>query len=234
MPKIPINVMPGILTEETARGANNRWKNGNRVRFHHGPPEKIGGWTSSPSEGDAIVGVPRGVFEWVSLENRGLISVGTNLRLFVRDGGLQENVTPYRSSTPAFGGSDGTLTDPFDTTDTSADVTVTHVGHGAGEGDTVYFDNATAVGGLTIDGEYTVGVVADVDTYTITAASAATSTATGGGTVDYAYEIPIGDSSGQAGLGLRHRRLWPRRIRHTAFKLRHHVPSPDLVFQPMG
>ena len=84
------------------------------------------------------------------------------------------------------------VADPFDTTDTEADVTVTHVGHGARTGDTVVFSGASAVGGITIDGSYTLTVV-DADTFTITHSEAATSTANGGGSdVLIAYEISTG------------------------------------------
>lgn len=85
------------------------------------------------------------------------------------------------------------LSDPFDTTEDSTEVTVSHTAHGALAGHTVIFDGATAVGGLTIDGAYEIAEVTDADSYTITAASAATSTATGGGSAVLAeYEIGTG------------------------------------------
>ena len=85
-----------------------------------------------------------------------------------------------------------TLTNPFSTTNTSAIVTVTEVDHGAVPNDFVTYSNATAVGGLTLNGTFQVTSVIDPDTYTITANSAATSTATGGGTVYAQYEINTG------------------------------------------
>lgn len=84
------------------------------------------------------------------------------------------------------------LTDPFATTDTSTTVTVTHVGHGAARGDTIVVDATSNVGGLVLDGEYTIDTVIDADTYEFTAASAATSTDTGGGSTLIEYEISIG------------------------------------------
>jgi len=52
---------------------------------------------------------------------------------------------------------------------------------------------AAAVGGITIDGEYTVTAVVGTGTYTITHSSSATSTAVGGGaSVAYNYEIDVG------------------------------------------
>jgi hypothetical protein len=85
------------------------------------------------------------------------------------------------------------LANPFDTTDTDATVTVTHASHGARSGDTIIIDGATAVGGLTLDGEFEIATVIGANSYTIEAASAATSTATGGGTaVLIEYEISTG------------------------------------------
>jgi hypothetical protein len=83
-----------------------------------------------------------------------------------------------------------TLTDPFDTTNGSGTITVTHASHGLISGDFVAFSGATAVGGvpaalLNVTFEIT---VVDPSTYTIltngnTGSFTATSTATGGGTV---------------------------------------------------
>ena len=87
-----------------------------------------------------------------------------------------------------------TLTGPFATTSGSADVTVTHTAHGATTNDYVTFSGASAVGGLTIDGEYEMTVI-DTDTYTVTADAEATSTATGGGSVSVIYAITISGSS---------------------------------------
>jgi hypothetical protein len=55
----------------------------------------------------------------------------------------------------------------------------------------VTFSGATAVGGLTLNGEYQI-TVTTVDEYTITAASNASSSATGGGTVTAAYQVSAG------------------------------------------
>jgi hypothetical protein len=98
-------------------------------------------------------------------------------------GGAYYDITPIRGT--------ATLTNPFATTNTLTLVTVTDVAHGCVNGDYVTFSGATAVGGLDLNNEYQVTVIDD-DSYTITAATAATSTATGGGTVTAAYQINIG------------------------------------------
>jgi hypothetical protein len=66
----------------------------------------------------------------------------------------------------------------------------------------VKFSNASAVGGITINGEYTVTSVTDANTYVITHSAAASSSAgPGGGTVDYEYFLAPGQVDGLGGLG---------------------------------
>lgn len=84
-----------------------------------------------------------------------------------------------------------TLTNPFTTVNGQTAVTVTHNANGANSGDFVTIAGATAVGGLTLSGEYQISN-ASANSYTITAASAATSGATGGGTPTFQYDISVG------------------------------------------
>lgn len=69
---------------------------------------------------------------------------------------------------------------PIATTNGSRAVVITSTAHGRSRGDTVTLAGATAVGGITVSGEYTIASVA-TNTFTIVHSSAATSTATGGG-----------------------------------------------------
>lgn len=92
------------------------------------------------------------------------------------------------------------LSAPFATTNGSVTVTVTDTAHGATTGDYVDFDGFSAVGGLTISGEYQLTVV-DGNTYTIQAASAATSTATGGGAGNVTYDISMQQLAPASGEG---------------------------------
>lgn len=96
-----------------------------------------------------------------------------------------------------------TLTNPFSTVSGSSTVTVAHSNHGAGVGDYVTISDASAVGGLTLSGQYVITSVA-ANTYTITAGSNASSTVSGGGgTPNFQYDISIGnaDSAYQYGYG---------------------------------
>ncbi len=187
---IPLPVNPGIYTEQTERGAVGYWRDGDKVRFRYGLPEKIGGWSQlSPS----FLGTCRAMEDWSSLDAKRWTALGTEKKLYIWQDNTLFDITPVRSS--------GQLTNPFDTTNTSTTVTVNHTNHGAQNGDYVRFDNATAGGGITVDGEYEI-TVTDEDTYTITHTSAATSTATGtGGTVDYEYDISAGAATASTSSG---------------------------------
>src|SRR5690606_3767889 len=84
------------------------------------------------------------------------------------------------------------IVDGFETTEDSPIVIVTDPLHGAQDGDHVRFSGGSAVGGLTIQGEYHVLEVIDLDHYTIQHTSNATSSTSGGGVVTAEYDIPCG------------------------------------------
>jgi len=177
-----IQLKPGVNRENTRYTNESGWYESDKVRFRQGTPEKIGGWQRFSSA--TFLGICRSLFNWVTLGGQNLIGVGTNLKFYIERGGAYFDITPLRAT--------ATLTNPFDTTSGLATVLVTDVAHGGITGDFVTFSGATAVGGLTLNGEYQITVLTD-DTYNITASSNASSTATGGGTVSAAYQINIGN-----------------------------------------
>jgi len=181
MPLKKILFKPGTNQENTRYTNENGWYISEKVRFRQGTPEKIGGWQRiSPY---TFQGICRFLWNWATLGFENLLAVGTNLKFYIERGGVYNDVTPIRET--------ATLTNPFTTASGSAVVTVTDTTHGAADGDFVTFSGASAVGGLTLNGNYQI-TVTGTNTYTITAASNASSTATGGGTVTAKYEISIG------------------------------------------
>jgi hypothetical protein len=191
-----LQIAPGFFSENTARSSEGRWKDGDRVRFKNGLPQKIGGWVEADITGDPYYGVARSMHEWVSHDGESWVALGTSEKLYLINRGIRHDITPIRDS--------GTLgTDPFAVVDTSDIVTVTDVAHGAAPGDFVRFSGATAGGGITIDGEYRIIEVLDADSYTIQHSAAATSTdpTTGGASVAYEYDINIGSASNQTAVG---------------------------------
>jgi hypothetical protein len=144
-------------------------------------------------DGSGILGVPRRVHEWTSLDGEAWIAVGTNRKLLVVNRDQVYDITPVRRRT--------SVINPFTTTNGSAVVTVSDPAHSANVGDAVRFTGASDVGGLSIVGEYTITAVTDGDVYQITHSSPATSGASGGGSVAIEYDIDAGTASQTVALG---------------------------------
>jgi len=182
MPLQKILFKPGVNKENTRYTTEGGWYECDKVRFRQGNPEVIGGW--NPLSTATFLGVCRSLWNWVLLDGRNIIGVGTNLKFYLENGGIYNDITPIRDTV--------VLTNPFNTTISSTTVLVTDASHGCVTGDFVTFSGASAVGGLTLNGEFQVTVLT-INTYNITATSQATSTAgPGGGTVTAAYQINVG------------------------------------------
>ena len=183
MPLQKLALKPGVNRENTRYTSEGGWYESDKVRFRQGMPEKIGGWERISS--NTFLGICRSLHSWVTLVNLTITSVGTHLKYYLEDGGAYYDITPIRATV--------TLTNPFTTVSGSATVTVTDANGGYSNGDFVTFSNASAAGGLTLNGEFQI-TYATGNTYTITAASTASSSATGGGTVTAVYQINTGVS----------------------------------------
>lgn len=181
MPLKKLQLKAGVNRENTRYTSEGGWYECDKVRFRQGTPEKIGGWQRISTS--VFDGVCRSLWNWVTLGGQNLVGVGTNLKFYIEQGGLYYNITPIRAT--------NALTNPFTTVSGSATVTVTDAAGGYGLGDFVTFSNASAVGGLTLNGEFQIQTVAS-GSYTITASSTASSAATGGGTVTAVYQINVG------------------------------------------
>ena len=181
MPLQKIQLKPGVNREGTRYAREGGYYESDNVRFRQGTPEKIGGWVRISAA--TFQGVCRSLWNWVTFGFQNLIGVGTNLKFYILNGGAYNDITPTQTV--------HTLTNPFATVSGSATVTVTDATVSYINNDFVVFTGATAVGGLTISGEYQI-TYSTGTTYTITASSAATSTASGGGTVYAVYQVNTG------------------------------------------
>ena len=190
---VPIAPPPGVVLTETDRVAAGRYTSSTMCRFLRGRLEKRGGWTILTTV--ATFGTPRASLPWRDNSGNAFFAVGTYAKLYVYDSSwIQNDVTPFKST--------GSLTNPFTTTIGSPIVNVNHTGHGEIIGDIVIYSGASAVGGLTLNGTFTVTAVVDANNYQITASSNATSSAgPGGGTVSFSYEIDVGVELGAFGFG---------------------------------
>ncbi len=192
MPYVKLPYLAGVYKDDSPLAAEGFFVDADKVRFVRGKPQTIGGWEIATT--DTLTGICRGLQTWLSNEGLAYAGLGTHLRLHAYFDGELYDITPVIER--------GELTNPFDTTDTDATVTVNNTAHGLTVDQKVGFANASVVGGLTINGEYTITEILDADTYTIEHTSAATSTvAGGGGTVDFEYFLAPGNADGTGGAG---------------------------------
>lgn len=87
----------------------------------------------------------------------------------------------YVTGNLTFGSGTALGNNPFTTTINRRTITVAHTAHGKSVGDVVSFSGASAVGGVTITGEYIISTVPNADSYTFVHTNTATGSATGGG-----------------------------------------------------
>jgi hypothetical protein len=195
MPLQKLQFKPGINRESTSYANEGGWYESDKVRFRSGYAEKIGGWTNLAANVNGVVytyyGVNRAMVNWVTLAYANINGIGTNQKYYIENGGRYFDITPLTAASPVTLGAN-----PFATTSGSYLVTVTASAHGASPGTWVTFAGATAVGGLTLNGEYEIIATPDGNSYTIINATAATSTATGGGSaVTATYQINAGNAT---------------------------------------
>lgn len=198
MPLQTLKFKPGISRDNTSLANEGGWFECDKIRFRSGYPEKIGGWvldTGVPPTSDiqpptgAFWGVCRSIWNWVTLNGSNLVSLGTNLKLYLQDSvnGAQNDITPFRRT--------ATLSsNAFTTTNTSTTVVVNDTAHGAQTGDFVVISGvASAVNGIpaaSLNKEFQVTYIT-ANTYSIVVDTAATSSGTTGACTA-SYEITTG------------------------------------------
>jgi hypothetical protein len=193
MPLQKILFKPGVNKENTRYTTEGGWYEADKVRFRQGNPEVIGGW--QPFSAATFQGVCRSLWNWVTLGGDNLIGVGTNLKFYLNQGGLYNDITPIRATSTI-------NNNPFALT-ASTTVTVTDTSHGALTGDFVTFSGAVTIGGggtnvtaAVLNQQFQVTVLT-ANTYTIVIsvtpnATAIAGTPGGGASVVATYQISVG------------------------------------------
>jgi len=195
MPLTQLNFQPGIDTENTPTGAEGRWIDGDKIRFRKGLPQKIGGWIKFSEA--YYVGVGRALEQWFALNGSRYEALGTDRKVYTFASGTNQDITPIRET--------AALVNAISTTTSSDIITITDVNHGAIQGDFVTLSSVSIdVGGIvaaTLDAEYEILSIANVDAYTIQ--SSATANANTGPTANCTatYQLNIGPDEQTFGYG---------------------------------
>ena len=188
---------PGVNREGTNYSNEGGFYACNNIRFRSGYPEKLGGWfNQAPTY--TFYGVARNLWNWVTYtSSENLLGIGTSQKFYIQnsEGSSYHDITPIRT-TVTLGAA------PFAVIAGSKYVTVTSAAHAIDVGTFVTFSGATAVAGLTLNGEFEIVNVIDGNSYNIIAPSAASSNTSGGGSaVSAAYQINAGSSTYSLGSG---------------------------------
>jgi len=198
MPLQKILFKPGVNKENTRYTTEGGWYEADKVRFRQGNPEVIGGWERISI--NTFLGICRSLWNWVLLDGRNILGVGTNLKFYLESGGAYNDITPLRATSTI-------NNNPFVATNGSAVITVTDTAHGASINDFVTFSGATGLGGnitaAVLNANYQILNVVNANTYTFTATATANVSDSGGGgaSVVAAYEINVGPAIQQVLTG---------------------------------
>jgi hypothetical protein len=198
MPLTKLQFRPGIVRDLTSYSNEGGWRDGDKVRFRLGYPEKMGGWAKYSSS--TFLGSCRALHNWISLDGSDFLGLGTHLKYYVEEGGTYNDITPIRDTTAA-----GDVT--FAATNGSSTIVVSDLNHGAVLGDFVTFSGAVSLGGnvtaAILNAEHEVIAVTNNTVYEITVSvtANASDTGNGGSSVVGAYQINIGLNSQVGGTG---------------------------------
>lgn len=188
---------PGIVRDLSGYTNEGGWRDSNLIRFRLGFPQSIGGWAKYAPH-NPFLGTCRSLLNWVTLDSSNLLGMGTNLKFYIEEGGVNYDITPIRDTV--------TLNNPFTATSGSSVIAVSDVAHGCVNGDFVTFSGAVSLGGnvtaAVLNKEYQITFVS-VDAYTITVAVTASGSDTGqgGSSVSAAYQINTGLDTQIGGTG---------------------------------
>ena len=173
MPIQSIRLRPGVDVEKTFTLNEAGYSFTQLCRYKDGLIQSLGGWV--PFFPTPLAFIPRVILSWTDLNGTVFTAVGTDQDIYVIFNNSALDITPEETvsnPTPNFstvlGSSTVTVIDPTG---------VAIVGLG------IEVNVPVSVGGLILQGGYTIQSVVAADTYTITASSPATATVNNGGVV---------------------------------------------------
>lgn len=90
--RAPLDLPPGLISDDTTFATAGRWEDGSNVRFWRGKPQTIGGWTLAVSE--PLSGVCRNLLTWTNSNGVQNTAFGTHASLEVLTLGELSDITP--------------------------------------------------------------------------------------------------------------------------------------------
>lgn len=191
MARTPFPLQPSLLKDDTDTVAEGNVVVTENIRYSRQKWESCGGYTQGTA--DTYTGVARGAHAWADNNSVKIAAWGTANKLYAYYGGSISDITPVKAK--------GTLSSALYTKNGSAIVLVLHARHGLFNGDTINFQNADAIGGITLSGDYTISF-RDLNSYWVTHSSNASSDAgPGGGNIEFSAPLEAGRVDGVAGAG---------------------------------
>jgi hypothetical protein len=196
---------PGVNRDQSNYTNEGGWYACDKVRFRSGQPQKVGGWVIATAQ--ALIGVCRQLYTWVTTYSDNYMAVGTNAKLYIDSGQTLYDITPIQHTSTALGASAG----PFTATTGSSIITVsysTDSSYTPIAGNYVIFENSASLGGnivsAVLNNTFKIISVDEVGlTYTFDSGVIASSgnTLHGGATVKARYEINVGAAFNTFGYG---------------------------------
>ena len=173
MPHIPMTVAPGVDTTKTQTLNEAAITASNLIRFlpdkDGAVAQKLGGWVAYPqSLPFQSASTIRALKAWEYTNATTYLGVGAETNLYVISGSTSRDISP-RTQTSSFSGG-------ITTTSASTTISVNNTGSNMNIYSNVYFTVPVAVGGIVLNGPYTVTQVTDANNYQFAATSAATYT----------------------------------------------------------
>lgn len=91
--RVPVEIAPGLSSDDTTFATGSRWADGDGVRFWQGKPQVIGGFADALN-GDSLGGVCRNMLAWTNTNSATAIAFGTHLTLELYYNGALYDITP--------------------------------------------------------------------------------------------------------------------------------------------
>lgn len=194
MPMVKLALKPGVQGNVSQTAAEGGYSASSGVRWKAGWPQKYGGW-QRVSEAH-YQGQARGMHSFREISGNQDLGLGTNLFLYLWQGGTYYDVTPIRKTVNPMSNN------PVTTINGQSTVTIHDVAHGAVAGDYALFSGLTAVAAITVSGLYPIASVVDADNYTILTTGTANASTTGGGAAGIvSYLLPVGLADAASAFG---------------------------------